>query len=264
VLGSALLLLALLISLADHASRSISEFTTTITAVGAEPATGPAIAVIAHRCNGGPYTQGTVDQCVAAVASGVTWIEGDVRWTGTGTAVSIHDPDLRAFGAPSVKVADVSFTQAARYVSPEHNNLSLITQTRDLVRVSGVQWMLEPKLPPTAAEWIALDSRLKPVKSLVTISSFDRAVVSEAIRRGYAAALNTYADVTAPPAGTGWVVQRASDIDAPTVAVLHAKGIKVACFSCNAPTVWADMKAKAVDAFITDVPADAQQWIDNH
>jgi hypothetical protein len=117
---------------------------------------------------------------------------------------------------------------------------------------------------PTAEEWIGLDSRLKPIKNQVTISSFDPKVVAEAIRRGYSAALNTYADVPNPPAGTDMVVQRASDIDAATVTTLRSKGIPVACFSCNDATSWASMKSKGVVYFITDHHNEAQDWVDTH
>lgn len=236
----------------------------TVRQVSAEPGTGPEIVVIAHRCNGGPYTENTIDQCVAAVADGATFIEGDIQVTSTGTLVSLHDDHLGVFGAPSVKINSLSFTAASEYVSDEHNNLTLITQNRDLVQAMGLRWLLEWKATPSSADWIALDSRLKPVKSQVIISSFDKAVVTQAIARGYTAALNTYADVTSPPAGTKYIAQRASDIDAATVSTLRGKNIDVYCFSCNDATSWASMKSKGVVGFITDDHFNAQHWVETH
>jgi glycerophosphoryl diester phosphodiesterase len=232
--------------------------------LAAEPFTGPEIGVIAHRCNGGPFTENTLDECVVALAAGATYLETDVRWTETGTLVLLHDPHLGLFGRSDIEISTVSFTAAAKYVSSSHNNLTLLTQFRDLVQFSGVRAIVEPKVVPSAEQWIALDSRLRVVKNRVVISSFDRSVVSEAIRRGYSGALNTYADVTSPPAGTDMVVQRASDIDAATVATLRSKGIDVACFSCDTATSWADMKVKGVTFFITYDHVAAQQWVDTH
>jgi glycerophosphoryl diester phosphodiesterase len=218
------------------------------------------ITVLAHRCNGGPFTENTQAACVAAVAAGADWLEMDARWPETGPAVILHDKDLGVFGAPEVRVADVSMAQASQHVSPEHNTITLLSQMRDVVLISGVQLDLELKTRPTTRQWFELDAVLAPIKGRTVISSFDRTAVAAATARGYTTALISFDDVTDPPPGISLVAQKASTIDAKHVAALRWSGVRTWCFRCDTPASWKAMRQAGVTGLITDHPAAAQAW----
>lgn len=237
-----------------------------VPAPSSAPATAAGITVIAHRCNGATdiYTEQTQTACVKAVAAGATTIDGDLRWTSTNTPVMLHDPDLGVFGAPTVQINAVSYTAARQYVSAEGQVLSTLTQLRDLALATGVDLSIEPKTTMTTAQWDKTDTALAPVKDRVLLNSFTPATLTQAAARGYTRlALNANVDVApaAVPAGVGIVIQKASTIDAATVAALTAAGIQTWCFECDTPTSWTALTAMGVTGFATDDHDAAEVWL---
>src|SRR4030095_5189321 len=225
----------------------------------------PAVKVIAHRCNGGSYTEGTQMACVKAAATGAETLDVDLRWLQTGHPVILHDPHLGVFGAPTVLIKNVSVTQATQYLSPSRNNLTTLTQFRDTVLATGTDAVIEPKIVPTATQWTQITAAFDSIRPRVIVESFDPNVVAAASARGYQTMLLSADDITIGqvPEMTDLAAWPAAKVDAAHVAALNSHGVQVWCWAADDPTAWRACVDAGVTGIITDRHVAAQTWLNS-
>lgn len=190
------------------------------------------VTVIAHRCNGGSYREATLAACATVAGAGARVLDVDVRWTSDGVPVASHDATLHLFGAPDVRIADVTWATARRYVASDGTTVARLSQLAALARASQRPLSIEPKVNPTAAQWAALDRALgSTVKDRTMLASFSVPVLKEARAAGYTRlALNVKGEPTTPsPTFVPVVIVSDKVADAPTIA---------AAFQGGADQVW--------------------------
>src|SRR4029453_4437339 len=214
----------------------------------------PAVKVIAHRCNGGSYTEGTQMACVKAAATGAETLEVDIRWTKPGYPVILHDPHLGVFGAPTVLIKNVSVTQATQYLSPTRNNLTTLIQFRDTVLGTGTQAFFETKILAKTGQGDPITTAFDSIRSRVIVESFDPNVVAAASARGYQTMLLSSEDITIGqvPEMTDLAAWPAAKVDAAHVAALNSHGVQVWCWAADDPTAWRACVDAGVTGIITD------------
>jgi hypothetical protein len=186
-------------------------------------------------------------------------VEGDMRWSSSGYPAMLHDADLGVFGAPTKKLANLTLTQAGSYESPTHDTIASLYAVRQvLVKYPNVGFQLEMK--EDVPDWEMLASRLDPIKSRVTLSSFSLTRVRDAQDHGYRTLYLTATDTGSTAAPT--VAEDASAVDAGTVEALSKVGVNVQAYSPDTPALWDSLAAAGVTAMITNKPEAcmAHEW----
>jgi len=212
--------------------------------------------VVAHRGASAYAPEHTFAAYDLALEQGADTLELDVRATGDGELVVVHDRTLlRTAGDPRR-------VDAVRYA-----DLPPLTRPLRLAEVldrygSRARWLVELKDPSPAWELgavAALDAR--GLTGRATVQSFD----AHALRRLHAAAPHVSCavlswrslsarrlDALATFAtGVGVLHRR---VDARLVAAAHARGLAIRAWTVNAPADLERVVAAGADAVITDVP----------
>jgi glycerophosphoryl diester phosphodiesterase len=227
--------------------------------------TAPAdVVCVAHR--GGnqwspAHTEQTGATWEAALAAGVPVIEGDVRFTSTGYPYLLHDANLTLFGHPTVPLSTISGTVAsgATYVSTTGDKiLSLYSAREKLLAAPDVRAEFELKTTLDADDWTMLASRLDPIRSRVTITSFSKATVQAAQEHGYRTGLlaSTFEPTAeAPTYGINFAALEPDD-----VAIHAAVGVATSTWTIDTQTQWEDAAAAGVTHIITNDPAACMTW----
>lgn len=219
------------------------------------------IACIAHRGGAGTHTEETEQTYTDALDAGVIEVEGDVRWTSTGYPYMLHDATMGLFAHPTINLADVSGTTASgsTYVSTSGDKIYSLYALRELLLDHpGTRLQAELKTVLTTAQWTMLASRLDPIKSRTTITSFSKATVQAAQEHGYRTGLlsSTFDPTTEAPV---FAIDFAA-LEPDDVAIHTSVGVATQTWTIDTSTQWADAADAGVSAIITNQPVACMTW----
>jgi glycerophosphoryl diester phosphodiesterase len=214
------------------------------------------VLVLAHRgAHGGALRENTVDAFAAAAAAGADGVELDVRATGDGVLVVLHDPAIEGVGP----VAEVAASALPGWVPTLEAALDACAGLA-LVNVE----LKADGAPASLAERTAGCLLARPAPPVLLVSSFDLSLL-DAHRRA------------APGVPTGWLVVPGLDpadlvvratagghaavhphfsmVSPELVAVAHAEHLRVAAWTVNDQLEARRLVELGVDVLISDNPA---------
>ena len=154
--------------------------------------TQPMPALIGHRGLPDKAPENTRASILAAKHHGIDWVEIDVTMAGDGSLVVMHDPDLRLFGQPDVRLADIGRKElqavdAGSWFSDEFQGEPLLFLDELLSLVSELQLGLNLEIKinddlETNRQVMAVYETLKhadlPTHQLL-VSSFNHAALAQ-------------------------------------------------------------------------------------
>jgi glycerophosphoryl diester phosphodiesterase len=233
-------------------------------------------AICGHRGSGrgvvGGHAENTLGSCLAAVATGLRWLEVDCRLTGDGVLVARHDPRM-----PDGRfVADLTAaeTDAQGLLRLEELFEALpIDVGIDLEVKTALEDALRPAAATTGAAAADLAARARAAGRPLLVTSFDASVlaISRArhpelpvglltwtrfpLRKAIPAAVHLGAQVVAPQFASfplpGTAAEESERELAATIAVAHRAGLEVVAW-CPKPPEEALLAAAGVDCIIVD------------
>ncbi len=234
---------------------------------------------VAHRGYSAVAPENTLPALAAAVRSGATYVEFDVRTTADQVPVVFHDRtvDRTTDGSGHVwelTVDEVRALDAGSWFSPAYAGIRvpLLAEALDLVPTPGPQLLLEIK-PPAGTDDIKRILDMVAERGLLdrtVVQSFDPQVVRLArevapeVRRGLLR-LRFEAD-TVPLArelDVTYCNPSVADVlgDPATMAELAAAGIDVMPWTANDMTAWPALVEAGVAGLITDHAGELSGWV---
>lgn len=234
---------------------------------------------VAHRGYSAVAPENTLPALAAAVLSGATYVEFDVRTTADGVPVVIHDRTVDRTTDGSGHVWDLPFDElreldAGSWFSPAYAGVRVpsLAEVLDLFPDGGAALLLEIK-PPADLEQVKFILAMVAERGLLertVVQSFDPQVmrlVREAapdVRRGLLR-LRYEAD-TVPLATELDVVccnPSVDDVlgDPATTAELIAAGIEVMPWTANDIDQWPALVRAGVAGLITDRAGELAGWV---
>lgn len=230
--------------------------------------------VLAHRCGGALAPENTLAGLDAAVAQGCRGVEFDVMLSAAGTPLLIHDETLGRTTNGRGRVADTADAvlfglDAGGWFDRRFAGERLPTLDQALARCAELGLAVNLEIKPAAGHETATGAevgrRLRDdwaaFPAALVLSSFSEAAlkavaaVCPARPRGLLVE-RVPSDWQARCAALGVVALHPSCryLDAPTVAVIRAAGLRVAVYTENDPERAAAMFGWGVDTVITDHP----------
>lgn len=236
--------------------------------------------VVAHRGNSWVAPQNTLAAFEAAARAGADVIELDVQLTSDGHVVVIHDETLDATTSGTgwvrdTPLADVRALDAGAWFAPAYagQRVPLLTEVVELLdRHPAVGLLCELKGEWTAEEAARVTAPLRAggLAERAVVQSFWPETVAAlrdadaGLRRGLLlgdvgdGVLELCASLDVAMANPhGLLLQ----VDPAAVGRLHDAGLRVAVWTLDEPTQWADALAQGVDEIITDRPDHLAGWL---
>lgn len=243
--------------------RKTGAFSVRSTPVAPEPKPEPAALppcpiVISHRGNGFREIENTLSAFAAAVEAGVSGVELDVRLTGDGVPVVLHDPHTSILGGQRQLVA------RERQVTL-HQGVPMLRDVLDL---------LLPHMP-VDVEIKPISGDLQPILTLVDrpnvrLSSFDWSILAICRRERP----HIPRALLVPERFRLETVLRAAfrlevegvhlsmrQLDPVWLRTFRALGLRVRVYTPNRPRHWRRCLKAGVDAIMTDRPLALSAWL---
>ena len=230
---------------------------------------------IAHRGASAAAPENTIPAYRAALRSGITRLDLDVRFTRTGIPVVMHDStvDRTTDGTGPVSrmtLAELRSLDAGSWFSPEFAGVRVPTlrQALDFGRTRGATYQLELKGRPTAQQ---VDDFLNRVRwlgmlSRVRVISFDEQTIGQ-VRAKEPAVATGIIDFSGEPRPADAVLAYGSTyvIGVGSVTQTRAErwraaGIEVRPWTVNTVKGWARMAYDDAGPVITDRPVRYLSW----
>jgi glycerophosphoryl diester phosphodiesterase len=212
--------------------------------------------VWAHRGGTGHgYVENTRANYRAAAREGSLRWETDVRFTGTGHPVLLHDSHLDVFRCPDVRISRVSVPRARQCSASNGQSITTLSEFAADVQAYRARAWIELKTRPTRAQWRSLQASIRPIRTRIVVQSFLSPAVVAATARGYTTArLSSRAlrprDL---PGGTDWYAPQFEHVTGAQATAMHRAGLKVAAWTPTSSR-WRSIPA-AVDQLISnDIP----------
>jgi glycerophosphoryl diester phosphodiesterase len=230
--------------------------------------------VIGHRGAAGLAPENTLEGLDVAAATGVRWVEVDVRHSADGVPIIFHDDDLGrctgATGAPEEHPwAHLRTLDAGRWFDPRFAGARIPTLEALLGRCRelGLSVNLELKLGPRSRRDRLLDGAAACLARFGTsapgllVSSFDAAALAGWRRlrpqdpvglictRPDAAALEAATALGACTLHPDW-----RHVTADSIAAAHDAGLSIHAWTCNEPAAVASLRMAGLDGVFTDRP----------
>ena len=212
--------------------------------------------VWAHRGGTGHgYVENTRANYRAAAREGSLRWETDVRFTGTGHPVLLHDSHLGVFRCPDVRISRVSVPRARQCSASNGQSITTLSEFAADVQAYRARAWIELKTRPTRAQWRSLQASIRPIRTRIVVQSFLSPAVVAATARGYTTArLSSRAlrprDL---PGGTDWYAPQFEHVTGAQATAMHRAGLKVAAWTPSSSR-WRSIPA-AVDQLISnDIP----------
>lgn len=229
------------------------------------------VTVTAHRGASRYYPENTMAAFKGARKQGADMIELDVRASGDGVPVVVHDENLRRVTGVDKRVWELTCDQieeldAGSYFSPKYagEKIPLLLDVIRYARRTGMKLNIEIK--PTGHADSELTAKVVAMvkkyglKKKVVISSTDYNVLRKVkeldlkMKTAYITSL-AYGDLAAFPGADAFSIE-ASSVSRPLVHRTHQGGGEVYAWTVNEERLADDMVADGVDSIITDdVPA---------
>ena len=227
---------------------------------------------VAHRGAGKLAPENTLAAMRAGAGFGYRMFEFDVKLSGDGTAVLMHDATLDRTTNASGRVSALAFAELAKldagaWHSPAYAGEGVPTFARVAAwllangHLANVEIKPSPGSERETGAAVALDARAlwKGATVPPLLSSFSE----EALAAARAAAPELPRALLLNVLPDDWLARcRALDcvaldtnhlaLSAPVVAAAHAAGLKVACYTVNDPARVRELEAWGVDCVITD------------
>lgn len=230
--------------------------------------------LIAHRGESRDAPENTLAAIRLAWSRGAAAVELDVRLTGDGAVVVVHDPDLRRTGGASLVVARATAAElraldVGRWKDPSWagERVPLLGEVLATVPSHG-RLFIEIKSGPETAAALEREVRACGLQShQILLMSFDPATVGAAARAlpdCEACLLRTARDWTrargidaaieeARARGcTALDVEYDRRLDRDVVDAVHAAGMRLYVWTINRPAVAARLLAAGIDGVTTD------------
>lgn len=223
--------------------------------------------VVAHRGESGPYTENTIPAFQDAITHGARWIETDVRFTDDGVPVIMHDPtvDRTTDGTGAVSSMSLAQIEAVK----ENDGARVPTLAEFLAnqkKYPGVRSFVELKdTSLTTAQWAAFDSAMQSsgVASLVVVTSFTPALLTEVKAHGYATGLiegpGAESAANVLPYAT-YFLKAAASVTASSTAAWKSAGLKVYPWTVNVQADWMRFREYGVTGVLTDKATAYEDW----
>lgn len=208
--------------------------------------------IFGHRGSPKRFPENTLASFDEALRAGADGFETDLRLLADNMAVLYHDDELDGHAIESLSVPEMSRRGAV--IQRLHDLDRYAGRTTMVLEVKRSQW--EEVLLTHVARWPD-----------VIVASFDHAVIDELHRRSVAFPLGItifgrmvgIADY-AVRVGATWCFPGYRHVDAPMVASLHERGIRVVPWTPNRVHEWDRLREAGCDGVITDVPHEAVAW----
>lgn len=241
---------------------------------------GEAAFVVAHRGDSSSAPENTVPAFEAALRSGSTVIETDVRLTADGYAVIIHDDTVDRTTNGTGKVSELTLTQlrsldAGSWYDPSFAGtrvpvlaefLDVIASAPDvtaLIELKG-RWAQAQILPLISAIYFrGLQDRVVfasfSTRSLVAVQEVDpvlpRVLIREELPHNPVLTANKWGVVAL------LVPLAQLDENPDAVSAMHGAGLRLMIYTLNTEAEWDAAVAWGVDGIVSDTPAGLHAWI---
>jgi glycerophosphoryl diester phosphodiesterase len=212
--------------------------------------------VWAHRGGtGNGYVENTRANYRAAMRQGSLRWETDVRFTGTGQAVLLHDSHLGKFRCPDVRIIRVSVPRARKCRAPNGQSITTLSEFAQDVQAYRARAWVELKTRPTRSQWRNLQASIKPIRTRIVVQSFLPPAVVAATARGYTTALLT-SNALRPrdlPSGTDWYAPQYKHVTGAQATAMHRAGFMVAAWTPSKDR-WRSVPASVDQLISNDIP----------
>lgn len=221
---------------------------------------------VAHRGAPDLAPENTAESFAGAAAQGVDAIECDLRLTADGVLVCHHDDttgrvwdeDLTVSETTLGKLQSLGLSNGFRVAFPKSRSARIPTFAEGVAAMGNARIFAELKGGGTAvAEALCAESERMGIKERLTVISYDREAIEYMHERGYDCALLMScsgptellsADI---PVGVSVDVNYGA-LSAKAVDELHARGVKVYCYTVEGERGYSSLSRLGVDGVTGD------------
>jgi glycerophosphoryl diester phosphodiesterase len=214
---------------------------------------------VAHRGDPLRFRENTLPSIGSAIANGADWVEIDVRLTGDGVPVLLHDDTLARLWGHERRIDSLGLAELARLTAddPDGWRIPTLRQALELARDHRVPLLIDV-LRPTEGR-AAIDLVRSMDCSAWAAFTGDPATLAwiRAAEPGAVIAM-TWQHLLPPPPGLvrqvrpDYFNQYYRWLTPGRIARLHRKGMKVCTWTVDRPPVMAALAAAGVDAIISN------------
>ena len=248
--------------------RSVNENSTIAQHAGAaSPAVRPP-SIIGHQGTNAEMTGNTM-RAFRAAAAYVEIIETDVQFTRDQVMVIFHDKTLDESTTGSGPIAELTFRQLRRYRLKDGSRIPTFLELLRWIRKTSLTLVAEMKLDGWTLDQVKAYSRIVRrcgMANRVVASSFDFSNIEHLTRYDpglttafvYSretpsiSALRTAGSISMP-----WIKNLTPD----EVALQHAAGLQVWCWTARTATQYRSAIELGVDAVVADDPRSLRTWL---